>query len=199
VTGSQEPLAVLLLPSRLEEFRLADHARDLLAIPRVVALEPPRARTRRLRRNTVTALQARRLRFPGQPRVLVLYEPGQYPLARALLGTHAQAELWYVRGGLAAERTGLGPGGPDEDLLELDELARARARQVMVATPNGDPRVENEQIRARLTELGVITHRPFVPGVTIGPGRATDQADMIGTPRLGWSPKDPRSGRRQFG
>lgn len=83
MTDNPEPLAVLLLPRRVEEFELAAHAQDLLAIPRVVALEPSRARTRRLRRNTITALQARRLRFPGRPRVFVLYEPEQYPLARA--------------------------------------------------------------------------------------------------------------------
>jgi hypothetical protein len=193
VTENPEPLAVLLLPRRVEEFELAAHVKDLLAIPRVVALEPPRARTRRLRRNTVTALQARRLRFPGQPQVFVLYEPGQYPLARALLATHDQAELWYVSGEPVA--SGSEPGAGEAELTELDQLARARARQVMVATPNGDPRAENERLRARLTELGVISHRPFVPGVRIGPAPATDQ---FGIPRLGWG-RRPGSGRRQFG
>lgn len=82
----------------------------------------------------------------------------------------------------------------DEDLVELDELARARARQVIAATPNGDPRVENEQLRSRLTELGVISHRPFLPGVTIGPARATGQADMVEIPSLGWGKARKRPG-----
>jgi hypothetical protein len=169
MTQEPEPLAVLLLPRRLEDFELAAHARDLLTIPRVVAVEPPHARTRRLRRNTVTALQARRLRFPGEPRAFVLYHPGQYPLARALLGVHGQAELWYVQPDRALLRAD--PEVGEEELIELDELAQARAGHLLAATLNGDARVENEPLRSRLWELGVITHRPFLPGLR----RASDR------------------------
>jgi hypothetical protein len=177
VTENPEPLAVLLLPCRLEEFELAAHARDLLPIPRVVAVEPPRARARRLRRNQVSALQARRLRFPGEPRTLVLYHPGQYPLARALLGVHDEAELWYVRPDAAALRAEA-PAGQDE-LIEFDELASARAQHVLPATPDGDPRVENEPLRSWLWELGVITHRPFLPGLRRTSGRVPNRLRPI--------------------
>ena len=182
MSETPEPLAVLLLPRRLEDFDLAAHARDLLAIPRVVALEPPRGGRSGSLREAVSALQARRLRFPGEPAVFVLYRPRQYPLARALLGAHERAELWYV--------------APDPVVFRIaadrsdDELARARAAQVLTATPDGDPRAENEPLRSRLTELGVISHHPFVPGVRIGPSRTPDDG---GIPRLGWG-----SGRRQF-
>lgn len=166
-----EPLAVLVLPCPLEDFALAAHARDLLTIPRVVALEPPRAGTRRLRRNSVSALQARRLRFPGEPRVLVLYHAGQYPLARALLGVHKRAELWYVEPD-PATLEGDGEQSRDE-LIALDELARLRAQHRLVGSSDGDPRAQNEPLRSRLWELGVITHRPFLAGVLGARRRST--------------------------
>jgi hypothetical protein len=186
VTETLEPLGVLLLPRRLEDFDLAAHARDLLAIPRVVALEPPRGGRSGSLREAVSAMQARRLRFPGDPRVFVLYRPRQYPLARALLGVYEGAELWYV--------------APDPAVFRIaadrsdDELARARAARVLIASADGDARAENEPLRARLTELGVISPHPFVPGVRIGPSRAPDEG---GIPRLGSSWR-PGSGRRQF-
>lgn len=184
-----EPLAVLLLPCALEDFELVHHARDLLTIPRVVALEPPRARAGRLRRNSVSALQARRLRFPGEPRVFVLYHAGQYPLARALLGAHERAELWYVEPDPAALRSG--PEFGREELVSLDELARARAAyRLLAGTADGDPRAENEPLRARLWELGVITHRPFLAGVLGTRGRKP------GRTRLGAN--RPSSGRSQL-
>ena len=187
-----EPLAVLLLPCPLEEFVLAAHARDLLAIPRVVALDPPRAPARRLRRNTVSALQARRLRFPGAPRAFVLYHPGQYPLARALLGVHDQAELWYVEPDSASLRGEAEPG--DEELIALDEQARARAGYRLVAISSGDPRDENEPLRSRLRELGVITHRPFLSGVL---GTAGGRRGRRPPGTLGWT-RRPGSGRSQL-
>jgi hypothetical protein len=150
-----DSLAVLLLPSRLEDFELAAHARDLLEVPRVLALEPSRRRTPAALREAASARQASRLRFQGQPRAFVLYHPRQYPLARALLAVHEEAELWYFQPG--PETLG------EEDLVGLDDLARKRAARVLVATPGGDPRAENQPLRSRLLELGVISHRPYVP------------------------------------
>jgi hypothetical protein len=150
-----DSLALLLLPRRLEDFALAAHARDLLEIPRVVALEPSRFQMPLSLRDSVTARQARRLRFNGDPRALVLYHPRQYPLARALLAEHEQADLWYFQ----PDPQSLG----DEDLIGLDELARTRATRVLVATPGGDPRADNQPLRARLLELEVISHRPYIP------------------------------------
>jgi hypothetical protein len=152
-----EPLGILLLPCRLEDFELADHARDLLSIPRVVAVEPPQRRPPRFLRHSLPARHARRLRFPGQPRVVVLYDPMQYPLARALLARHDAAELWYIgRDGVQSTDV---PGCDHEELIELDQLARARARQTI---GRGD-----DALRYRLRELEIISPRPFVPGARI--------------------------------
>jgi hypothetical protein len=154
-----EPLAVLLLPSELEQFDRDAHARDLLQIPRVIALEPPRRRTPRLLRDSVALRQAKRLRLPGQPRVIVLYHPAQYPLARALCATH-DAELWYARPDLSTlrgDRT-----YTEEDLLELDRLAVERG------TCDGpDDGLAGEPLRIRLRELEIISPRAFVPGARI--------------------------------
>jgi hypothetical protein len=150
-----DSLAILLLPSRFEDFELAAHARDLLEIPRVLALEPSRRSTPTALRDAVSARQASRLRLRGEPRVFVLYHPLQYPLARALLAAHEQAELWYFQPH---------PETLDgEDLIVLDENARARAVRVLIANPDGDPRAENQPLRTRLLELDVISHRPYIP------------------------------------
>lgn len=151
---ADEPLAILLLPGRLEGFALEAHARDLLSIPRVVALEPSRVRPARSRRDAVSLRQARRLRFPGRPRLLLLYHPAQYPLARALGACHEDLELWYVAPGYAALETG------DRELLVFDELARDRATQVLTATHGI---VDSAELRERLRELDVISPRAFIP------------------------------------
>lgn len=125
-----DPLAVLLLPQRLEEFALAEHARDLLRAPRVLALEPPRVSWVRLARlpellgRRTAVRQAKRLKLPGHARVVILYDPLQTMLALALLARYADAELWYVRTGQASPAA-----EPDleERISELAELARRRA------------------------------------------------------------------------
>jgi hypothetical protein len=152
-----EPLAVLVLPSQLERFTLGAHARQLLAIPRVVALEPARVRTPRFMREAAAARQASRLRWPGALRLLVLYHPAQYPLARALGARHEEAELWYVppdRGDLTAE------GSADAaELLSFDELARERATARLEVSGQD---VDDQSLRLRLRELEVISSRPFI-------------------------------------
>ncbi len=156
-----EPLGVLLLPHKLEDFDLADHARDLLDIPRVVAVEPSRFRRRALLGDDVVALrQAQRLRFPGRPKAIVLYDPQQYHLARALSTKH-DAEVWYFRG------TAIEPAATDEaaaELALLDQMAGEAAVQTLVAGAAESPRADNEPIRRRLIELEVISSRPFIPG-----------------------------------
>jgi hypothetical protein len=155
-----EPLAVLLLPEMLDDFALELHARELLSIPRVIALEPSRVRTPRVLREATAARQARRLRLPGLLRLLVLYHPAQYPLARALGAQNDQAELWYVppdpevlESTDPAQRT---------ELLSFDELVRERSSGVL-ATIDGAG-VQDEALRLRLRELEVISPHPFVPG-----------------------------------
>ena len=156
-----EPLAVLLLPRRLEDFELKGYARDLLRIPRVIALEPSGRRVPKFLRDMLPMRQAKRLRFPGEPRLVVLYHPAQYPLARALCGHYEGAELWYFRPGPGS----LCAAGPysREELLELDELACERAAQFLVVSEDADPGVVNERLRRRLLELEIISSRPFLP------------------------------------
>jgi glycosyltransferase involved in cell wall biosynthesis len=97
------PIGVLLLPRTLEQFILRDQAQDLLSAPGVVAIEPARISYGAYLRlpasvtDGLAATQARRLRLPGEPRVIVIFHPLQYPLARGLIAQHPDAELWYWR------------------------------------------------------------------------------------------------------
>ncbi|HWC86581.1 MAG TPA: hypothetical protein VG388_08580 [Solirubrobacteraceae bacterium] len=127
-----DPLAVLLLPQRLEEFELADHARDLLRAPRVIALEPPRVPWSRLARLPEafalrTALRsAKRLKLPGAVRVVIVYDPLQTFMGLGLLARHPEAELWYLRS--AGESEGEeGDARFRQRVADLAELARRRA------------------------------------------------------------------------
>jgi hypothetical protein len=156
-----EPLGVLLLPSKLEDFELADHARDLLAIPRVIALEPGRARTPRLLRDALPVRTAKRLRLPGEPRLLVLYHPRQYPLARALGARYEQAELWYIRPGPPTLK--VGDERERDELSELDQIACERATPARILSQLADPSELRDPLRLRLRELEIISPRPFVP------------------------------------
>jgi hypothetical protein len=157
-----DSLAVLLLPGKLEGIALEAHARDLLSIPRVIALEPSRVRPPRYLRDAISLRQARRLRFPGQPRLLLLYHAAQYPLARALCARYEDLELWYVSPGRQDQ--------PDPAIADqahsreaaLDVLARERARQVLPVTEAGV--VDDAPLRERLRELDVINPRAFLPG-----------------------------------
>jgi hypothetical protein len=154
-------LALLLLPGPLEGFARERHARDLLSIPRVVALEASRRRPPGFFRDAVCQRQARRLRLPGRPRLLALYHPAQYPLARALRAHYQDLELCYL------------PPGPEASLsadeASLDALARERATLLLDAAA-GD--VDDQPLRARLRELGVINPRAFLPGARSRWGRS---------------------------
>lgn len=132
----QEPLGVLLLPGKLEEVAFEQHARGLLAIPRVLALEPPRLRLSRFVRESAAGKQAARLKFPGRPRLLLLYHPAQYPLARALLARYDGTELWYVPPAA---------GDLDEPGQEADALARDRAARIL--DPAADGTVDDAPLR----------------------------------------------------
>jgi hypothetical protein len=159
----REPLAVLLLPAKLEEFELAPHARDLLSIPRVLALEPGRFKTPRFLRDTAPARSARRLRLPGEPRVFVLYHPRQYRLARALCARYQHAELWYLR----PEPDELLAADPTEGLTDLDQLAAERAGPTRVISRTAEEPELREPLRVRLRELEIISARPFIPGARV--------------------------------
>lgn len=154
-----EPLALLLLPRALEGFELEAHARRLLSIPRVIAVEPGRVRTPRFMRDAASLRQARRLSLPGLLRVVVLYHPAQYPLARGLGTVHEDAELWYVPPELGA--LGAGDEAESRELHEFDELVHDRAQGVLRVAEGVE--VDDEALYDRLHELGVISTRPFVP------------------------------------
>jgi hypothetical protein len=162
----EEALGLLLLPASLEQFELQEQARSLLRIPRVLALEPSRFRTPRFLRDAAPMRQAKRLKLPGRPRLVVLFHPIQYPLARALIGRHSDSEMWYLRPPWEAlvEREGY----LREELLELDELAADRATRILPVGAQLDASIE--QLRARMLELEIISPRPFVPGGRIRAG-----------------------------
>lgn len=163
---SDEPLGLLLLPKRVEQFELGDHARGLLEIPRVVALEPGRMRTPNFMRDAAAMRQAKRLRLPGIPRLLVLYHPLQYPLARALGARYQGADLWYVRPDRHALRDE--SGHLREEVLDFDQLASERATRTVLLGTEEVLAAQTASLRDRMTELGIISHKPFVPGGRVG-------------------------------
>ena len=160
--AEDEPLGLLLLPCALEQFELEEHARGLLRIPRVVALEPGRVRTPSFIRDAASLRQAKRLKLPGTPRLVVLYHPIQYPLARALCARYQDVELWYVRPDPDSLRD---EGGYSrQDQLDLDQLAVERATRPVALGAAEVLAAQTASLRDRMSELGIISHRPFVPG-----------------------------------
>jgi hypothetical protein len=68
--------------------------------------------------------QARRLKLPGEPRVVIVYDPLQALLGVGLLARHPDAELWYVR----PRETEAGANPKlEQRIASLDEVARTRA------------------------------------------------------------------------
>ena len=96
------PLLVLLLPARLEQFELRERAEQLLAAPGAVAVEPARVSYRALAMLPPGAVyflahrQAKRMRLPGAPRAIALFDALQVPLAVALAQRHSGAEIWQL-------------------------------------------------------------------------------------------------------
>lgn len=95
-----EPTAVLLLPRSLEGFIQHDQAIDLLRSPAFHAVEPGRIpygaylRAPAFALGPLASAHARATALPGDPRVLAIAHPVQWPLAAALLRRHPRAELW---------------------------------------------------------------------------------------------------------
>jgi hypothetical protein len=132
--GEDRPLCVLLLPEGPVEW-----VKALESAPGVVSVDPPRLSYRTVERlpdalaDGLAAVQARRLGLPGVPRAIVVLDPLQYRLARALLGLYPDAELWY--------------GG------EAHELAEARAALRFTAGGDTIPLFE------RMERLGIESGR----------------------------------------
>src|SRR4051794_6267792 len=139
MTQDGKPLALLLLPRTLEEFILRDQAEDLPRAPGVVAVEAPKVRYGVLGRlpdwlgSSLALAQARRLKLPGAVKVVVIFHPFQYPLARALLDRHKDAELWYGRWDRYEEAYDA-HGRTKERLQELHPLAAGRSSLTFVAS-----------------------------------------------------------------
>jgi hypothetical protein len=172
-------LCLLLLPCELEDFALRAHAADLLSGPGVLEVDPPRlGRSGRMPgplADGLAAGAARRMRLPGFPRVVVIFHPLQYPLARGLLVVNEGAELWYWR------HAPLAPAGPrrrrarQEDLhvaaslraelivvgseaLREDVLADG-ARDPLLLELTDDPHDDNRPLWERLEARGIETGR----------------------------------------
>src|SRR3954469_3633722 len=139
MTQDGKPLALLLLPRTLEEFILRDQAEDLLRAPGVVAVEAPKVRYGVLGRlpdwlsSSLALSQARRLKLPGPVKVVAIFHPFQYPLARALLDRHKGSELWYGRWDRYEEAYDA-HGRTKARLDELHRLASERSALTFVAS-----------------------------------------------------------------
>jgi hypothetical protein len=150
----ERPLCLLLLPAPLEVFDLRERAEDLLTAPGVAAVDPPRlsytgaARLGEAFADALAAVQARRMRLPGIPRALVVFDPLQYPLARSLVSLHPDAEIWY------------GPAGEPEDerLSMLHMLARERAA-MQFERSDAPAHTQNLPLWERMERLGIESGR----------------------------------------
>ena len=149
-------LCVLLLPAGLETSPVRERAEDLLGAPGAVAVEPATigygitGRLPALLRERIAAGQARRMALPGRPRAIVVFDAAQYPLARALLAEHGEAELWYGgRGGelheAAAGRAALRFGDEDEGAGERERNRPLWERMEALGVESG--RLGSERVR----------------------------------------------------
>jgi len=142
-------LCVLLLPAKLERAPARERAEELLGAPGVVAVEPgavgygATSRLPGLLRERIAAGQARRMALPGHPRIVVVFDAAQYPLARALLAEHPEAELWY---GCSGEG-------------DLHEAALARAALRFGGDSDAPAGERNRPLWERMEALGVESGR----------------------------------------
>jgi len=96
------PLLVLLLPTKLERFALRAPAEELLRAPGALAVEPPVVPYGALGwlppslAYHVARRQAKRMKLPGTPRAIALFDVHQVPLAVAISQRHARAEVWQL-------------------------------------------------------------------------------------------------------
>lgn len=126
------PLALLLLPVPLEQFAHAEHARDLLRAPRVLALEPPPVSWRRIGRLPgslalgIGVRQAKRVKLPGPVAVVIVYEALQLPLAQGLQLRFEGTELWRAEAVVEATAQASLAFDPD-DAAHLGDVAGADA------------------------------------------------------------------------
>ena len=138
-------LLLLLLPTALEQLPARARAEELLAAPGAVAVEPARVSYAALDvlpdflAHHVARRQAKRMKLPGVPRAVAVFDALQLPLAAALLERHPDAELWQLTPGRMASRVA----------LTLD-----------FAADTGEPaHAANRPLYERMEELGIETGR----------------------------------------
>jgi hypothetical protein len=147
------PLLVLLLPRRLERFHLEAQARELLAEPGAVAVDPARLPLARMPAALAAGLavgQAKRMRLPGPVAAVAIFHPLQFYLGGALLARHPMGELWYGEPELDEELAAVGP----RRRARLEELHAAAAIRAGLRFTAGTD-VELPRLRARMAELGI--------------------------------------------
>jgi hypothetical protein len=99
---TDQPLLVLLLPTKLEDFALRERVEDLLRAPGAIAVEPPPVSWKKLGSlpdatlARVAKRQAKRMKLPGIPRAIAVFEDTQRALGQALVARHEGAELWEI-------------------------------------------------------------------------------------------------------
>ena len=107
------PLLILLLPQTLERYPLRGPVEELLAAPGTLAIDPPRIPLNLAIASVVSRRQAKRMKLPGYPRALGVFEEQQLPLAAALVERHPNADVWALAGPLPGSdfRFDLGAAG----------------------------------------------------------------------------------------
>jgi hypothetical protein len=159
-----QPLCVLLLPAPLEQIAERDRLDDLLTGPGVVAVDPARISYRALSRLPeaihagVAAGQARRLGLPGVPRIIVLFNGLQYPLARSLLAENPAAELWLADPVQAPHDVSVRLAGKIADFAGMATM-RAELRFPWPGDPSVPARVRNGELWDRIEEREVASGR----------------------------------------
>src|SRR6476620_8354094 len=166
------PIGVLLLPRTLEQFILRDQAEDLLTAPGMFAIEPARVSYGAQLRlpasvgDGLAATQARRLKLPGVPRVIVIFHPLQYPLARGLIAQHPDAELWYWQWDRFEAAYDATPRQRDR-LQDLHVAASLRASVNIVVTDALGELVDPEAVEPQLVPLAADSFPAPEPGATV--------------------------------
>jgi len=166
------PIGVLLLPRALESFILRDQAEDLLTAPGLFAVEPARISYGAYLRLPVSvgdglaAAQARRLKLPGVPRLIVIFHPLQYPLARGLIAQHPDAELWYWQWDRFDAAYDASPR-QRERLQELHLAASLRASRNIVVTDALGALVDAEAGAPQLIPLAADSFPAPDPGALV--------------------------------
>jgi hypothetical protein len=93
-----QPLLLLLLPARVEDMESRERIEELLGAPGTVAIEPPRVPLSLALARVVARRQVKRMKLPGEPHAIAVFDTLQLPLAAALIERNPASELWSLAG-----------------------------------------------------------------------------------------------------